>query len=93
MFAAEGFDSSKSALVGYPLDGRVQLLSGTHRHEAARRAGILLPVVLWLRSDVELAWGNLEDWLHLMEDIPVADLETWSRQDVERRRLPRIVQR
>lgn len=45
-FVTSGFDSDKPALVGYPLGGRVQLLTGTHRLEAAKRAGIMLPVTL-----------------------------------------------
>lgn len=57
-FARDGFDKTMPALVGYPLDGRVQLASGTHRHEAAKRAGIRLPVKLTLRSHVEAMWGT-----------------------------------
>lgn len=85
-FTAEGFDKEHSALIGYPLDGRIQLLSGTHRHEAARLTAIKLPVVLWLRSDIEDAWGKLDDWLRVMKDISVHELETWTREDVERHR-------
>lgn len=65
---------SRSCLVGYPLDGKIQLLSGTHRHRAAELAGIQLPVTLWLRSDVERLWGT-PDWKKLIEDIPVRELE------------------
>ena len=85
-FAVAGFDKEHSALIGYPLEGRIQLLSGTHRHEAAKLTAIKLPVVLWLRSDIEDAWGRLEEWLHLMKDISVNELETWTREDVERHR-------
>lgn len=74
-FAASGFDRDKSALVGYPLDGRIQLLSGTHRHRAATLTGERLPVTLWLRSDVEESWGDLDRWRRLMTDIPVRELE------------------
>ena len=84
-----GFDKSKSALLGYPLDGKIQLLSGTHRHRAAEATGILLPVMLWLRSDIERVWGDLESWVHVMRDIPVSLLETWTREDVEKMRLPK----
>jgi len=73
MFVAKGFDLTKSALVGYPLNGRVQLLSGTHRHRAAKVADILLPVTLWLRSDIEAYWGKPE-WSTVMQDIPVEEL-------------------
>lgn len=61
------------ALVGYPLDGRIQLLSGTHRHLAAKQAGILLPVTLWLRSDVEKMWGT-DLWPTVIKDISVRNL-------------------
>lgn len=74
MFARDGFSMKHSALVGYPLNGRIQLLSGTHRHEAAKRAHIRLPVRMHLRSVVEAAWGT-EAWAALIEDVPVEDLE------------------
>lgn len=73
-FRKHGFDKSKPALVGYPLDGRIQLLTGTHRHEAARRTGVKLPVTLFLRSYVEAYWGT-NMWPKLVEDIPVTQLE------------------
>ena len=73
--------------MGYPNNGRVQLLSGTHRHEAAKRTGIRLPIMLWLRSSVEKCWGELEHWLKLMRDIPVAELENWTREDIENNRV------
>lgn len=75
-FLESGFDLSCSALVGYPLGGRVQLLSGTHRREAAVRAGIQIPVTLWLHSDVERAWGDLDLWREVVRDVPVRDLTT-----------------
>lgn len=73
-FVKDGFDPRMPALVGYPLNGRIQLLSGTHRHEAAKRATILLPVTMKLRSVVEATWGT-PAWDALIEDIPVQDLE------------------
>lgn len=73
-FSTVGFDPNEPALVGYPKDGRIQLLSGTHRHTAAKRAGILLPVTLKLRSVVEAAWGT-DAWTDLIKDIPVRELE------------------
>lgn len=69
-FVKNNFDSREPALVGYPLDGKIQLLSGTHRHFAAKRAEVLLPVTLWLRSDIEKAWGT-DNWKEIMRDIPV----------------------
>lgn len=83
-FANNGFDKSKPALIGYPLNNKIQLLSGTHRHEAAKRTNTKLPIVLWLRSDVEKSWGILEKWIRIMEDISVEELETWTREDVEK---------
>ena len=82
-FLDRGFDKAHSALVAYPLNGRLQLLSGTHRHEAAKRAGIKLPLTIWLRTDIETTWGHLDEWRRVMRDIPVAILETWTRADVE----------
>jgi hypothetical protein len=73
-FSLEGFNSWEPALVGYPLGARVQLLTGTHRREAALRSGILLPVSLWLRSYVEAAWGT-DKWATIIEDVPVCQLE------------------
>lgn len=82
-FEEDGFDRAKPALVGYVKDGRVQLLSGTHRHMAAEVVGIELPVVLWLGSDIDEAWGDLMSWRKVIEDIPVAILESWTRADIE----------
>lgn len=82
-FTTEGFDRSHAALVGYPLAGRVQLLSGTHRHRAASLIGMSLPIVLWLRSDVEAAWGQLEAWMKVIKDHPVSELERWTRDDLD----------
>ena len=74
-FLKNGFDPNEPALVGYALSGRIQLLSGTHRHEAARRTGIMLPIKMHLRSIVEAAWG-MPGWLEkLIVDVSVKDLE------------------
>lgn len=73
-FAKDGFDPNEPALVGYPLNGRIQLATGTHRHEAGKRAGIRLPVHIVLRSVIEAIWGTPK-WLELLKDIPVKDLE------------------
>ncbi len=73
-FAREGWDPNEPAAVGYALNGRVQLLTATHRHEASRRAGTNMPVRLHLRSVVEAAWGTPK-WADLIEDVPVKDLE------------------
>jgi len=73
-FVESGFDQDEPALVGYPLNGRIQLLSGTHRHTAALRANIMLPVALTLSSIVQAAWGTPE-WEHVIADVPVKNLE------------------
>jgi hypothetical protein len=79
-FKANGFDLNMPALVGYPLEDKIQLLSGTHRHLAAIKAGIKLPITLWLRSDVERMWGT-ELWVGLIDDIPVKKLEAMEVKD------------
>jgi hypothetical protein len=74
-FSAGGFDMNEPALVGYALNSRIQLLTGTHRHMAAKEVpDQLLPVTLWLRSDVEECWGT-ELWEQLIADVPVRDLK------------------
>lgn len=72
-FVDNGFNISMPVLIGYPLNGRVQLLTGTHRHMAAKWADITLPVSLRLRSDIERLWGT-QDWLDVVKDVPVQDL-------------------
>lgn len=73
-FTKDGFDPNEPALVGYPLNDKIQLLTGTHRHEAAKRANMMLPITIHLRSAVEAAWGT-PAWDILIQDIPVKDLE------------------
>ena len=73
-FAKDGFDPKEPALVGYPTASKtIQLLSGTHRHTAAKRAGIMLPVKVVMRSTVEASWG-LEEWKKVIADVPVEEL-------------------
>lgn len=79
-FSKDGFDKNYPALVGYPLNGRIQLLSGTHRHMAAGIAGIKLPVTIWLRSDIETRWGT-DLWESAIADIPVLELESHPLED------------
>jgi hypothetical protein len=66
---ASGWSGSYPALVGYRSrpEGPIQLLSGSHRHEAATRLGIAIPVVVWEFKDVVSAWGDLEKWKTIME--------------------------
>lgn len=79
-FSKDGFDKNYPALVGYPLNGRIQLLSGTHRHMAAGIADIKLPVTIWLRSDIETRWGT-DLWESAIADIPVLELESHPLED------------
>ena len=80
VFATKGFDHNEPALVGYIRDGRIQLLSGTHRHLAAQLAGIQLPVTLWLHSDIKEMWAT-ELWENVIKDIPVKDLECYPMKE------------
>ena len=65
--AIEEYGWQGPPLVGYRVDGGVQLLSGTHRHAACRRLGFAMPVVLREFEDVKAAWGDLEKWKQLMD--------------------------
>lgn len=75
LFKDAGFDEDHPALIGYPLNGRIQLLSGSHRHAAAIKTNTKLPVTLWLQSDINAAWGDLEEWAKIMRQIPVKEFE------------------
>lgn len=69
-FRAAGWDLSKEALVGYvTTDGkqyRIQLLSGSHRWEAAMECGMKIPVVIVSEERIENAWGDLDMWRTIM---------------------------
>ena len=66
-FVASGWDPEKPALVGYQLDDRLQLLSGTHRCAAARLAGLKrIPVLVWRQDIIEDSWGKLRKWKRIM---------------------------
>jgi hypothetical protein len=66
-FTEAGWSRSCPALVGYRWDGSIQLLSGSHRWEAAKRAGIKVPVVLVPFERIERAWGiDLAEWSAIM---------------------------
>ena len=67
------------ALIGYPLNGKIQLLSGTHRHMAAKITKTLLPVSIFLRSYIEAYWGT-DKWSNIMEDIPVDKLDYFEQE-------------
>jgi hypothetical protein len=63
-FIVDGWGEQQEALVGYPLDGKIQLLSGTHRHAAAILAELSrIPVIVKPIKDVKDAFGDLDKWV------------------------------
>lgn len=71
-FRGRGWDPGAPALVGYELDGAVQLLSGSHRWTAAKVAELaLIPVVVRGLRCVQVSWGDLEAWAEVMR-VPSA---------------------
>jgi hypothetical protein len=69
-FKWKGWDLNRDALVGYMRDGRIQLLSGSHRWEAARRTDNDVPVVIRSEAEVREAFGDLGRWNAIMTPIP-----------------------
>lgn len=72
-FAKYGFDPNFPALVGYPLDGKIQLLTGTHRQLSGELSNTKIPMSMFLRSDIEKAWGTTV-WQQVVADISVLKL-------------------
>lgn len=66
LFHTQGWDRTKPALIGYPWQTTIQLLSGSHRWIAAGMAGILIPCVVVPYQEVEECWGDLPRWSRLM---------------------------
>jgi len=66
-FEKSGWDTSCPALVGYDHDGKIQLLSGSHRWAAAAMTNTLLPVVVYDYQTVRNAWGDTDKWKAIME--------------------------
>lgn len=65
-FLENGWDPEQPALVGYPWEGGVQLLSGSHRYAAAVKAGLIfIPVHIWPFKAVETYWGT-HVWAYIM---------------------------
>lgn len=53
-------------LIGYYVgDGAIQLISGTHRREAAIIAGLRVPVIAYDFKKIQDLWGT-DEWLGLM---------------------------
>lgn len=65
-FVRNGWDKTKPKLIAYPYNGRLQLLSGTHRQAAAKLAEIDIPIVLVSYETVEKTWGT-DNWFLLMQ--------------------------
>jgi hypothetical protein len=59
------------ALIGYwdinDDDKKIQLISGTHRWNAAIKADILIPVEIHSREFLEEIWGT-DEWLEMMQN-------------------------
>jgi hypothetical protein len=73
-FVRGGWGRGQPALVGYRYEGRVQLLSGSHRWAAALLAGLeRIPVILREEADVRTSWGvnDLTAWKQIMTSEPV----------------------
>ena len=66
-FRVEGWGAGYPNLVGYPWEGRIQLLNGSHRWAAANQIHMPVPVVVVSYEQVEQAWGNLEEWQQIMQ--------------------------
>lgn len=77
-FEAGGWAPDEPALLGYPWEGTIQLLSG-HRWAAADAVGIMVPVWIVEPELVGTNWGNLEAWLELMASAPKARFLLLSR--------------
>ena len=65
-FLTSGWDMRQGALVGYPLEDGIQLITGSHRWAAALGAGIKVPVRVVPYSEVWASWGNLNKWFDLL---------------------------
>jgi ParB-like chromosome segregation protein Spo0J len=57
-----------AALVGYPHQDGVQLLTGTHRQAASIRANMAtIPVQVYPYALVARCWGRLNRWMLLLQ--------------------------
>lgn len=67
--ARVGWRMGAPACLGYDLNGRVQLISGSHRWEACRRLGRLMPVVVMPYAEVAALWGT-DAWVSMVLNPP-----------------------
>ena len=65
-FSQYGWDVEDSVLVGYIIDNKIQLLNGTHRHAAATKLNMEVPIVLYTESEIWDAWGDLNKWSRII---------------------------
>lgn len=65
--AASGWKPDEPVLLGYEREGRVQLITGSHRHAAARALRLPLPVLI--RHDVDALWGT-DGWVRMIAQPP-----------------------
>lgn len=67
-FVKKGWGKYHLPLIGYYINKKLQLLSGTHRHAAAIMAGLdRIPVLIRGIKEVKDAYGNLKKWEKLMD--------------------------
>lgn len=69
-----GWLPSEPCVLGYPLEGRTQLLSGSHRWDACRLLDRSMPVVLKSFSEVQEAWGDIDRWAQIMAPIKLCEV-------------------
>ena len=75
-FATNGWGPGYPNLLGYPWEGKIQLLSGSHRWAAAKMAGLeSIPVLVYPYKDIEYAWGNSEHWRLLMRSGEIHEMD------------------
>jgi ParB-like chromosome segregation protein Spo0J len=65
-FRSTGWDLTRPNLLGYPLEGKIQLISGSHRWAAAEVAPIDIPVEVFSYEYIESIWG-FDEWVELIK--------------------------
>lgn len=66
-FCGEGWDINEPPLLGYPIDNKIQLISGSHRWAAALEANIKIPIIVYSYDWIYEIWGS-DTWLHILEN-------------------------
>jgi hypothetical protein len=70
-FEKNGWAPDKPALIGYPWEGKIQLVSGSHRWAAANANKMKIPVVIRSFDEVKRIWGT-DEWLTWLREPPMA---------------------